>query len=534
MSAENWKGYGLAEPVAAPFSQEEFDAWHKVQRERGADFEMTNYRPPGKVAVAFLKDKRKVCGIMGPPGSGKTTVSIFKIIAFALTMPKCRDGIRRCKVMVIRDTYRQLYKTTIASWLSWFPLKHYPQFTGGSDRPAEHRVYFELPQTGDKVDLIVEFAAIGENSVETITRGWEGNCAWLNETNYLPPDTLDALRMRVFAGRYPPAKDRVPGTVVPALIVCDFNAPDEESWVVERIIEGDPQDIGYHRQPGARSPEAENVHNLNPGYYDELARGMPKWKVKRDIDNMVGISRDGMPVYEDWDDDRHLSRERLQPVEGIPLDLGFDQGLHPACIITQTMPSGQIRVLREVVPDRIGVGGFCMLLVPVLEVEYAGFSLRFTECDPAAFYGADKEGGEQAWADTVSLAIGKALSPAGTQEIGLRIGAVEQLLLPENALRDEARSSPILVDAKGCPKLVAGFRSKYRWQTDKRGQLVAGQKIPVKDRWSNPQDALQYIILKLRGRFGIVRSAAEAGRVGPGAGRSQTTVIGGNFDVWRS
>jgi hypothetical protein len=525
--------YTDAQPVEAPFSQAEFDSWHRAQIERGAEFDLMNYAPPGKVAAAFIKDRRKVCAIMGPPGSGKTTSTIFKIITFAVRMPKCCDGVRRCKVMVIRDTYRQLYKTTIASWLSWFPLKHFPEFTGGSDRPAEHRIKFELPN-GDKLDIIMEFAAIGENSVETITRGWEGNAAWLNEANYLPPDVLDALRSRVLAGRYPPAKDRMPGVPVPALIVCDFNAPDEESWTVDRLVEGDPQDVGFHRQPGARSAEAENVHNLNAGYYEELARGMPKWKVKRDIDNMVGISRDGMPVYDDWDDDRHLSREPLTPIEGIPLDLGFDQGLHPACIITQTAPSGQIRVLREIVPERIGVAGFCTLLLQVLELEYPGYYLRFTECDPAAFHGADKEGGEQAWADTVSLALRKPLTPALTQEIGLRVGAVEQLLLPDNALRDEKRSSPILVCRKGCPKLVAGFRSKYRWQTDRRGQLVEGQKIPVKDRWSNPHDALQYIVLRLRGRFGIVNMAAAGGRIGPPPAVQQGTVLRSSFDVFRS
>jgi hypothetical protein len=520
-----------------PFTADEFRDWLAAERKRSAEYSITHYKPPGPVAESYILDKRKVSAIMGPPGSGKTTATIFKLIRFSVNNPPCRDGVIRVKGMVVRDTFRNLYKTTISSWLSWFPLSQYPDFTGGSDRPAQHILRFVVPGrkstiTGadQEIDLIVEFTAIGENSVEAISRGWEGNWAWNSEANYNTSDALDAMRQRTFAGRYPPAKDRFPGVNVPALVVNDFNAPEETNWTVERLIEGDPAHVGFFRQPGARSPHAENLQNLNAGYYDELIIGMPKWKVRRDIDNLVGIDRNGMPVYEDYDDDLHRSQVDIPPVAGVPIDLGFDQGLHPACIITQTMPNGQLRVLEEVVPERMGRDRFAEMLMTVLEERYTECPFRYTEADPNAFHGADKEGGEQSWADSIGMALGKPLAPAATNEIGVRLSAVEQALM--GVVPGVPNQRMLLINGPRCPVLIAGFQSKYRWQTDRQGNLINNQKVPVKDRFSNPHDALQYVLLKLRGRWGIVKAAAAGRRIGPANEDGGATVLKGDFNVF--
>ena len=121
-------------------------------------FNIASYVPPGPIAAQYIRDDdATVCAIMGPVGSGKTHATIFKALRFTAMMPPCRDGVIRAKGAVVRDSYRTLYATTLASWFHWFP-KDFPgsKFTGGDDRPATHEIEFTT-QRGRRIHLIVEF-----------------------------------------------------------------------------------------------------------------------------------------------------------------------------------------------------------------------------------------------------------------------------------------------------------------------------------------------------------------------------------------
>ena len=61
-----------------------------------------------------------ISAVMGPVGSGKSTMMCMEILIRACNMPFCIDGVRRSKVAVIRNTYSQLETTTVATWLMWF------------------------------------------------------------------------------------------------------------------------------------------------------------------------------------------------------------------------------------------------------------------------------------------------------------------------------------------------------------------------------------------------------------------------------
>ena len=78
--------------------------------------DVTNYQHPGPVAEAFYRDNSFVSFIQGPYGSAKTTTCFFKLIARAMRMPVCRDGTRRYRALVLRDTYRRMERTAIRSW----------------------------------------------------------------------------------------------------------------------------------------------------------------------------------------------------------------------------------------------------------------------------------------------------------------------------------------------------------------------------------------------------------------------------------
>ncbi|TGV60824.1 hypothetical protein EN803_38215, partial [Mesorhizobium sp. M2D.F.Ca.ET.160.01.1.1] len=90
---------------------------------QGAGFDLIRrYKEPGPVAAAYILSQGPIDLIMGPWGSSKTVASIFKIVRHAgVDFPICRDGIVHVRWAAIRDTYREMAKTALASWLEAFP-----------------------------------------------------------------------------------------------------------------------------------------------------------------------------------------------------------------------------------------------------------------------------------------------------------------------------------------------------------------------------------------------------------------------------
>jgi len=76
------------------------------------------YEPTGPVSQLFYEDRADVSMIMGPIGSAKTSTALMKFVLCAMAQRKSPiDGVRYSKWCVIRDTYRNLKKTTIPSRL---------------------------------------------------------------------------------------------------------------------------------------------------------------------------------------------------------------------------------------------------------------------------------------------------------------------------------------------------------------------------------------------------------------------------------
>ena len=138
----------------------------------------------------------------------------------------------------------------------------------------------------------------------------------------------------------------------------DCNPPEVDTWYEADFSTAPLEGYRLHRQPGGRAPDAENVKNLPDDYYDKMARGQPHWWVRRFVDAEFGYAQDGMPVYPEFDTRRHIAPAPIAPTPGIGLKLGFDAGLHPACTVSQDMPTGQWRVLEEFYFGRMGPGRF--------------------------------------------------------------------------------------------------------------------------------------------------------------------------------
>lgn len=496
------------------------DAYDLIQDyETDESFEVFRYVPPGPVAAAFIRASDQTPFIMGPVGGGKTTACAFKRLASAALQPTCLDGIKRDKWVVVRSSYRDAEKSVLASWQQWFP-KTYPgsSWTGGADRPVTHTLRFQLQDSrtgeyGAKIEAVTEFVGLGDQTIEAKMRGVEFTCAWMNEADTLGRNALSYLSQRL--GRYPRKVLLPPNAPLLRMIIGDFNAPDMDNWIYEDFVENPKHGFKLYEQPSGRSAEAENLANLQDGYYDRMVASEEPWFVRRFVDNKFGFSRDGKPVYEEFNDTLHMV-ENIEPDPRLPLLIGMDAGLTPAAVFAQPGPDGQLRLVDEVVPGQgYGASRFAAEVLERILQRYPGVPWIRAWCDPAAQYGADREGGELAWVETVSSVLGFPVQiPAGgSNELGLRLDAVRHELVTTI----DGHRPRMIVSRKGCPMIVRGFASAYRYRKRPDGAPSQWEPTPEKNKYSHPHDALQYVVLGHRGRQSVVTAGRSSAPGAPGA-----------------
>lgn len=495
----------------------------------GAPFSVFNFQAPGPIGHAYMMASDPISLIKGPVGSGKTSASIFKCALQSLRMPIGRDGVVRAKGCVVRDNYRTLYRTTLPSWFNFFP-KDFPgsSFEGGQDRPAKHTLRFRTPK-GTKIEMIVEFFAIGDTAIEELLKGWEGSWGWLNEADLLHENVPGFLYSRT--GRYPSRATLAdPDADMPRTVFGDLNPPAPDHWVYQNCVEEPLPGWILYEQPGGLSDQAENRIGVKRSYYEELARTLPKNDVRRFVHGLWGYPRDGVPVYgDDFNEAVHIAQKPIPLLPGLPLHAGLDQGFSPAWIPFQIAPSGQIRFLGEIVPPHgTGVGRFSAMLVHELAERFRDLPLGTWSSDPAGFYGADKIAGELSWTETVAKAVGHPILPAPSQEPAIRS---EALRLPMTLMVD-AHTPGLLVDPSA-KMLKGGLAAHFKFRKQRQGSRDVIAERWEKNAWSHPVEAAQYGVLGVRGMAGIINQAAKAGRPGTIGGARAPVVVAGDFDVMR-
>lgn len=499
--------------------------------ERDEDFDPFRYRPAGPVSQAFLNNQRDLTQfIMGPVGGGKTTVCAFKRVLAATLMPPDKKGVRRSRWIVLRTSFRDSERTVLKSWQQWFP-KNYTgsTWTGGNDRPVTHILRWRLFD-GTTVEAETLFIGLGDHKVAEVLRGLEISGAWLNEADTLDEDALAAVEQRV--GRYPAKVDLADQNAARhRQVIGDLNAPDEDNWVYTNFMEKPKPRRVLYAQPSGRHPDAENLGNLEAGYYEDMVATQEDWFVRRFVDNNFGYSRDGKPVYGSFNRVLHVAARAIAVDPNLVTLIGLDAGLHPAALIGQATPRGQIRLTDELyLGHGYGADRFGEALLDLLDRR--GYPARTSGnmrvwADPAAQYGADREGGELAWTETMGLVLGVTMGIPMSNELSLRIGAVSQEL--RHTLDD---GTPRMLISPHLKMTIRALSSAYRYKKRADGRF---DPEPEKNDASHPMDALQYLVLGFRGRAGVVQEAGRGGRVGGGQaagrmGHNGGPPMSGNFD----
>lgn len=491
-------------------------------------FNVTNFLPQGPVGAAFVADRESlVRGIMGPWGSGKTNLAFYDAFQWAVTSPVCTDGVRRFMGTIVRDTYRNL-ETTIKSWQAWAPRTKGEWSGGAGDRPARHALEFDL-MDGTMLSTIFEFKAIGDQKVEEALLGFESNWLFGNELTTLPPDIITYGVGRL--GRYPSAKllgdDQARIAQRVRRMVVDYNAPEVGHWVYKLAEEERPEGMRFYKQPGGRSPNAENMRNLPPGYYPtQYAMHAHKpWFIRRFLDNEYGFSRAGRPVFgEEYVDE--LNCPGVLPPIDAPVWIGLDggMGLHPAAVIVQWTPDGQVILVGSLYLGRCGSRRFAQALKAMLDSKFPSLPIGGMWCDPTAWRGYEAEFGEIGFIEILQGIIGKMIQPAFTNQLGIRLDAVRKALTyPASNARRILQVSSSEFDMR------KGFNSDYMFAVDKKDDSkLSDDPEPVKGDISHRMDALQYVLCGMLGEQFVLRDKLVVPRYVPPAGMGRRPIAAGH------
>jgi hypothetical protein len=456
------------------------------------------WKTPGPISTAFMRAEADAILLNGPIGSAKTSTCGVKMLNFAAAQWPSRTRrmhndrgelvpVRRFRACVIRDTYRNLWRSTLKTWWERVPQEA-GKWAGAENGPCSHDIQFQLPDN-TIVDFHADFVAIGDNAAEEVMRGYEPTLFYLNEMDMLKADVFTYASGRT--GRFPPLEDGGPRWHG---IIGDLNAPELHNWSYDEFFKSSPEDLAARgiklfRQPSGLSPHAENRQNLIPDYYERQLRmnANKPWYINRMIKNIPGYSRDGKPVYlDEYSDDLHV-KPGLVWFPHLPLQVGLDAGLNPAAIFGQQLPNGRWHVVAEFIGET-GTGGmrFGKGLAVFIRQTFPGVRKITGYADPSAQHGNDKKAGEKSWIEIVAKETGIIIRPAPTNNLLPRLEAVR---LPLTRLID---GQPGFLLSDACPKLRAGFNATYRFKRVRPGE-ESYHETPEKNEASHPHDALQYL-----------------------------------------
>ena len=484
-----------------------------------------DYKSPGPVCSAFLKDESFFRGLRGPVGSGKSVSCCIEILRRALMQQPSEDGKRKSRWAVVRNTNPQLKTTTIKTWLDWFPEETWGKFIYSV--PFTHHI-----KQGD-LDLEVIFLALDRPEDVKKLLSLELTGVWVNEAREIPKSIIDACTMRV--GRYPSMRDGGPTWYG---VIADTNAPDSEHWWA--ILAGEtalpdyitkqeakmlvkPDNWSFWNQPPAMleikkdneiegyedNPQAENAKNLTRNYYNNIIRGKTKSWIDVYVLNKLGEIADGKPVYESFKHSVHVAQGELAVAPDLPIYIGIDFGLTPAGVFAQRV-HGRWIVLKELVAEDMGIVKFSELM----KSEMAEYHPRPFHIwgDPAGDFRVQTD---ESTPFQIMRGKGIVARPAPSNDVIIRLEAVS------STLNRMVEGNPgILIDKK-CINLIKGFNGGYHY---KRMQ-VSGERYdekPNKNRFSHIHDALQYLML----------GAGEGRNLTVGQKSSKPFVAKRNFNVF--
>lgn len=440
---------------------------------------ITSYQP-APTSRRFMRSNAKVRMMLGPVGSGKSTTCIVEIFRRCAEMPKCKDGFRRSRWVVIRNTAPQLKTTTLKSWNQWFPPG-----VAGVWKESEKTFYLNLG------DIRAEVLFLPLDTPDDTARllSLELTGAFINETREVAPEIIQAVFSRL--GRYPSRAMLPADTDYWYGLIMDTNPPSRDSWLYSQFEEEKPAGWEIFRQPSGLAPNAENRENLPASYYEDMMEGATEDWIRVHVHGEYGRSVVGRAVYEEsFKESFHVATGRLEAIKSpdSTVLIGLDFGRTPAAVLGQRDWRSRLNVLNALYVENVGLENFLIKHLKPLLLEQFPYNKFLVIGDPAGW--AKSQLNEENAYDVLRR-CGLQAVRAPTNDVDKRIAAVEGLLSRTTdggpmVMFAPAETSP------GMRHLLAAMNGGYKYKRRTNGEY---EITPSKDKFSHVSDALQYLAL---------------------------------------
>lgn len=470
---------------------------------------------PSATAKKFHEDDSDVKLIMGPFGSGKTSSNCVEILFDVCKMPYCKDGVRRYRALIFRNTFEQLKKGAFDSWMTWCYDLGKTHFKSGNELTASH----VFNDGFGIIELDLWFIPVNTSDDVQKFKSYNATAAFINELSEFPLLGLESIPGRL--GRYPKF-DTINEKTVKKWFETKFTLPDGTIEIVKspywhgihadtnptnprhytyRIFESERIDgFTLHKQPpGLLINEKDGSYMPNPDcdnygigipkdYYLTLAKGATKEFINVFCMGNWGTVADGEPVYPQYNDDIHAV-EHIEYNQNEPLIITLDGGFTPAALIQQSY-NGQYFAIKEFTTERMYLEELAeFILLPYLNsnlLDYpAKWQLKWIG-DPAI---TERE-------TQALLKLGIVLEKALTNDIEPRVQSVVYFLN-----RMSSGSPALQISKTGCPVLREGFNGEYKFKKlrvigeDKSRKDIPEKLHPISDI----HDCAQYGALHFTG-----------------------------------
>lgn len=474
-----------------------------------------------------------------------------------LQEPNC-NGIRKTKWAIVRNTYDMLETTTLATFKQWIPQ----DVCSITLKPMRGDLQYPLAD-GTRVEAKFIFLALDRPDDVKKLLSLEVTGVFMNESRELPYAVVKGSRERI--GRYPSAIDGYDdvydnngkltydapkeldqyGDVVlnddgtPKLKPCtrksllmDTNPPEDDHWWYQLAEDGhlksnDSKEakkavaeiFDFFRGPSplikdgdeyTDNPLGENIKFLPGGYkyYHDMLAGNTDDHINVMVMGNYGTIKEGKQVYPQYNDLLHCPEKPLGVIEDLPIGLGWDGGLTPACVIGQMTKRGQLRVIAELFAEDMDVRQLARDIVkPFLQRNFYGVEVAFSYIDPSGKNRGEAEGKsalgilndahiDDYEGDIIEpLNMGFESEYAPTNVIQERIDAVNSFIIK---LVD---GQPGYLVSRKCTILRKGKIGGYQYKRMQMSGEARFKDKPDKNKYSHPADAEQYMALGFSGGY---------------------------------